>query len=197
MLAKMAGILRDVVGDPWIRKIQLLVGEWRSKFFQLYGEHPSIIAFVLSICAVLVVSRLHILPVLLQKCYLYTYSFIFMIASADTKGLKKVDPPPLNVSGAKLVEKRRVVFLRHGESEWNLVFNKKPIILLPFRLVIALIREWLMIFLHPGVVDSIFIDSPLNQEGMEQAIELNKGYAHRHAIQELRTSQRFTVKRRI
>jgi hypothetical protein len=35
----------------------------------------------------------------------------------------------------RVVREKYVVFIRHGESEWNLIFNKKPRILLPVRLV--------------------------------------------------------------
>lgn len=65
---------------------------------------------------------------------------------------------------------KRVIFIRHGESDWNSVFNKGfGITFLP-RLIYALIKETLL-FLF---LDSIFIDSPLNEEGFEQAKKLSQ-----------------------
>ena len=37
----------------------------------------------------------------------------------------------------------RIIFVRHGESAWNLIFNVGPKILVPFKAVHALLRETL------------------------------------------------------
>lgn len=80
----------------------------------------------------------------------------------------------MTVTGSK-----RLLFIRHGESEWNQIFNKGSKALLPFKAVVALIREIRTFFaLDAG---SVLYDSPLNQEGLEQAQELAqllRGEAH-------------------
>ncbi|CAD7941165.1 unnamed protein product [Amoebophrya sp. A25] len=98
---------------------------------------------------------------------LWLYAAIYMVISCDARGLKKLPPPPPeSVPSIKVRRERTIFFLRHGESEWNFVFNKKPVILAPFRLVYTCIKEF---FLFGR--DSLFLDSPLNTEGLTQAAE--------------------------
>jgi hypothetical protein len=117
----------------------------------------------------------------LTKLQLYVEGMLFMVMSKDAKGLgPKYNPDP------KLVEKKptvtkRIVFIRHGESDWNDVFNKGfgPSMLV--RLVKAMIREMKLLV----TMDSVFLDSPLNLEGIEQAKELSRfleGEAKRGAL---------------
>ena len=79
----------------------------------------------------------------------------------------------------KTTASKRLLFIRHGESEWNLIFNKGSKALLPFKAIFALFREIRMFLaLDAG---SVLYDSPLNQEGLEQAQELAqllRGDAH-------------------
>ena len=79
----------------------------------------------------------------------------------------------------KTTASKRLLFIRHGESEWNLIFNKGSKALLPFKAIFALFREVRMFLaLDAG---SVLYDSPLNQEGLEQAQELAqllRGDAH-------------------
>lgn len=63
--------------------------------------------------------------------------------------------------------RKTVIFIRHGESDWNEIFNKNKLLLLP-RLVWGIIRETLYI----PTSHSVFIDSPLSKEGIGQAITL-------------------------
>jgi len=66
---------------------------------------------------------------------------------------------------------KRIIFIRHGESEWNVVFNQwghgkwKTF---PIRLSNAIIKEKEL--LH--TLDSVFIDSPLSKVGAHQATQL-------------------------
>jgi broad specificity phosphatase PhoE len=62
-----------------------------------------------------------------------------------------------------------VIFIRHGESDWNLIFNKNKLLLLP-RLIWGLIREACNYMFD----NSVFIDSPLSSEGVRQATDLQK-----------------------
>ena len=63
--------------------------------------------------------------------------------------------------------RKTVVFVRHGESDWNEIFNKSKLLLLP-RLLYGVFRELLYI----PTSHSIFIDSPLSKEGIGQALTL-------------------------
>jgi hypothetical protein len=87
-----------------------------------------------------------------------------MLCSTDKKWNKKKVPNPDLIKKVKDKRTKRLIFIRHGESEWNLIFNKGVVMLLP-RLIKAWIREAFMLF----NTNSIFFDSPLNKEGLEQA----------------------------
>ncbi len=66
----------------------------------------------------------------------------------------------------------RVIFVRHCESTWNEVFNKGTLatrlLLMPIRLVNALINE----VLYSPSGGSVFLDSPLSDDGLVQARSL-------------------------
>ena len=61
---------------------------------------------------------------------------------------------------------KTIVFIRHGESDWNEMFNKGfwPIGF-TYRVLRGVIRELLFF----ATTDSVFYDSPLSQEGVDQA----------------------------
>jgi broad specificity phosphatase PhoE len=65
-----------------------------------------------------------------------------------------------------------LILIRHGESEWNGVFNKGSgvmrFVMMPFRFVLALYKE-LVISFSGG---SVFLDSPLNDDGVDQVCML-------------------------
>jgi broad specificity phosphatase PhoE len=84
----------------------------------------------------------------------------------DKKWSKKSIPEP-NLIADLPKEEKILIFIRHGESDWNLIFNK-GLFKMPFRLVRAFFRELTMLATN----DSSFYDSPLNEEGMEQAEQL-------------------------
>ena len=69
------------------------------------------------------------------------------------------------------METKRYIFIRHGESEWNEVFNRgfHPI-KFPIRLIKAIIREFILLVSK----DSIFVDTPLCDTGKKQAEKLYK-----------------------
>lgn len=92
-----------------------------------------------------------------------------MALSKDGKGVgPKYNPDPKLMVNYN--DKKTIIFLRHGESDWNNVFNKGINISMIKRFFSSLIEEYMMIF----KLDSKFIDSPLNAEGLEQAYELRK-----------------------
>lgn len=104
----------------------------------------------------------------LCKIHLFLGGLLFMVVSKDSKGLgPKYNADPDSIASKPTVIKR-IIFIRHGESDWNDVFNKGfgPSMLI--RLVKAFIREICLL----TTMDSIFFDSPLNDDGIEQAKEL-------------------------
>ncbi|KAH8065698.1 hypothetical protein JL722_75 [Aureococcus anophagefferens] len=104
----------------------------------------------------------------LQKIRLYVYGALLMVFGRDKRWTRRpLDTAALAALGPTA---KRIIFIRHGESEWNLIFNKGPKPLLPFKAILGLVREIKMFFaLDMG---SVLYDSPLNQEGLEQAQEL-------------------------
>jgi len=123
-------------------------------------------------------NEMVLIKVIFRKIRVWWESIFFMILSKDQKGLGikycdakyNTDPNGVLQKGLDKTSVKRIVFLRHGESDWNNVFNKGfgPGILV--RLVKALLTEASMIFR----LDSPFLDSPLNMEGIEQALELSR-----------------------
>jgi hypothetical protein len=54
-----------------------------------------------------------------KKLSIYMSSISFMIVSKDNKGLgPKKNPDPAELKG-KPSEKKQIIFIRHGESDWN------------------------------------------------------------------------------
>ena len=105
----------------------------------------------------------------LHKCFLFLLGLGHLILSRDRKWSKSKLPDPDDIKNCADARKVRLIFIRHGESEWNEVFNKGKIKIVP-RLLRALARELGLFFTG----DSIFIDSPLNEEGLSQVHVLRR-----------------------
>ena len=105
----------------------------------------------------------------LHKCLLFLLGLAHLILSRDRKWSKRKLPDPDEIKHCKDCRKIRLIFIRHGESEWNEVFNKGKIKIFP-RFIRALFRELGLFFTG----DSIFIDSPLNEEGLSQVHALRQ-----------------------
>lgn len=65
---------------------------------------------------------------------------------------------------------KRVVFVRHAESEWNEVFNRPGLLRGLAAFCRAVVREWLLL----PTTDSVFVDSPLSRRGLFQARTLQQ-----------------------
>jgi hypothetical protein len=104
----------------------------------------------------------------LRKVTMLGQALAHLALSRDKKWSKKKLPEPDLIKGLPANKSVRIVFVRHGESIWNEIFNKGKAKLLP-RLFLALLREG---FMWPSE-DSIFFDSPLNDEGIAQARKLH------------------------
>jgi hypothetical protein len=94
------------------------------------------------------------------------------LVASDEKRWKrsKVDPKTLATRATKT---RTVVFIRHGESTWNEVFNRKFDHTFPVRLIGGVIAELGKFFAR----DSFFLDSPLSATGVAQARALRAHFA--------------------
>lgn len=151
----MDDVLQRVVSHPLVRKV------WVDTFGCNDITPATLLSVLLSICIVLVFG-LTFLP----KARLAAWSVWYFLASGDKKLLKATDTA---IDKANPDCRRvTIVFIRHGESKWNSVFNVGSKLLLPWRLLKALISELMVLF----ALDSIFFDSPLNSEGIKQACEL-------------------------
>ena len=144
---------------------------------------------VLIVLLVLVATRLHgihalLLPaqrqtsvanvpaMMLRKAWLLVFGAVFLVFSSDKvskKQLKKAHAT--QAAGGGGVEREvRLIFMRHGESVWNYVFNRGfgPSFLV--RLVRVTLHE---LYLLPWD-DSAYIDSPLSALGLEQCEALQR-----------------------
>ncbi len=133
-----------------------------------------ILAFVLlCVCIWINSSKPHenrLVKVVLQKMMMYLDGIYFMIICKENKGLgPKKNPDPDNIKDVPC-KMKRIIFIRHGESDWNDVFNKGFGPMLLVRLIKAMIREFFLMV----TMDSVFLDSPLNGDGTDQARELRR-----------------------
>ena len=78
---------------------------------------------------------------------------------------------------SKNIERKTIIFVRHGESSWNDTFNKgsRPVIGFVMYFVPNLIKaafvEWYF-WISGQANESWFYDSPLSQKGLEQALSI-------------------------
>ena len=144
-----------------------------------------------------VLFAMMIVPLLLtfcrQKLFIWSRGILFMFISMEKRGMNKAPDTAKLVMGTKQNRRSKtIVFIRHGESDWNEIFNKSKVLLLP-RLIRGLFRE-AMLFMSDH---SVFIDSPLSKEGVQQAEALqkfitgyrNQGNALDSIVSELKTKQ--------
>jgi hypothetical protein len=78
------------------------------------------------------------------------------------------------------IERKTIIFVRHGESTWNDTFNRgdRPMIgfVLNFvpNLIKAIAAEWFFWVILQASNESWFYDSPLSEKGLSQAIGLRR-----------------------
>ena len=97
------------------------------------------------------------------KLHLVRLGITHLLFSSDKKWKKLGDPERVTKKRSKTV-----YFVRHGESAWNVVFNKGFGKTFPKRLGNAIQKEGQLF----TTLDSVFVDSPLSALGADQAIEL-------------------------
>lgn len=158
--------LQKLAAQPYVEDGLAVIAS--SRAVQVLGENllgstdvaPHIILasiLVILICLLVVVTRV-------EKFSLAVWGWFYFFVSGDKRLRKPNDD--FDFSGNP--QTKKIIFIRHGESEWNYVFNKGFGPGFPVRLVRALISEFLMIFDQ----DSLFFDSPLSREGLRQAMAL-------------------------
>lgn len=107
---------------------------------------------------------------LLHKVTVYMACAAFFLFSGERKYAKPGTPgnPDSDDLKGKETSEITIVFIRHGESDWNEIFNRGFGPSFPVRLVKGVLRELMLL----AKVDSVFVDSPLSNLGYKQAIEL-------------------------
>lgn len=106
---------------------------------------------------------------LLMYIHLATHGFTHMALSSESS-YKSPPDPDIICGKEENPQGKTVVFIRHGESVWNEVFNRGFNIGFIFRFWRALFREALLACNY----DSVFFDTPLSHFGCSQAEELNR-----------------------
>ena len=99
-------------------------------------------------------------------------AFLHLFLSRDNKWKRPTDPEDTLVVAKKApasMKRKRVYFVRHGESIWNQVFNRGLDLGIIWRFISCVMQE-LHLLPFP---DSVFWDSPLSPLGIRQAIQLS------------------------
>ena len=92
----------------------------------LEPERPALAALGVGFCVVVACTLLFDplgRAVLFRKLALYTRGTMMMLVGRDKKWSKKGRPDPAKVAQARDKTSTRIIFVRHGESAWNLIFN--------------------------------------------------------------------------
>lgn len=120
------------------------------------------------------------LPILLYKFGLLLKTVQYLLFCNDKKWRKPMDPGAIfgpHLSAGKVVQRKTIYFIRHGESTWNDTFNKGQhrsavVFILGFvpGIIKAVVYE--LYLLLSGKLDSWFYDSPLSYLGLKQVEEL-------------------------
>ncbi len=105
-------------------------------------------------------------------------SFFHLLLSRDNvwkkSGRDAQDVISVAMRRPELVQKKRIYFVRHGESMWNEVFNRGRDLSMVWRFIAFVIQE-VNILTHP---DSVFWDSPLSPVGIRQSVQLSGWLEH-------------------
>ena len=99
----------------------------------------------------------------IYKERLFLKGVVHLLFSTDKKWRRLSDPATVSK-----VRSKQVIFVRHGESAWNVVFNRGFGASFPGRLLSAIFDELRVL----PTLDSVFADSPLSVLGCRQAQEL-------------------------
>lgn len=115
-----------------------------------------------------------------HKIKLAIQGIAYLIFCNDKTWPKQPDPKSFfqTNAGVKVIDKKTIIFVRHGESTWNDTFNKGPhrsaaVFVIGFipGLVKACTFEFYLLL--AGKIDSWFYDSPLSLLGLQQIQSLS------------------------
>jgi len=110
----------------------------------------------------------------LHKLNIWIHGIVHLVFTNETMWKPNKLDDPASLSECQNVVKKTVIFIRHGESKWNEVFNKgkgvKRFFTAGFFIRLFSAMFWETIDAVSG--DSVFLDSPLSQEGIDQAQSL-------------------------
>lgn len=104
-------------------------------------------------------------------------AFVHLFFAHDGSWKKQSDPQEtlsVALKAQASARKKRIYFVRHGESMWNQVFNRGLDFGTIWRFVACLLQE-LQLLPFP---DSVFWDSPLSPLGIRQAVQLSAWIEH-------------------
>ncbi|XP_026191234.1 uncharacterized protein LOC34618398 [Cyclospora cayetanensis] len=106
------------------------------------------------------------------KCLVTTRWVLFWVLWKDKDGLEVyVHRDRISLKRATVLRRKTIVFIRHGESIWNLCFNRGVLTPeFPLRLFLLVLCELLLLW----EFDSVLLDSPLSSLGIEQALSIRQ-----------------------
>ena len=121
------------------------------------------------------------LSAVIYRTRLYLGGLLYLLCSNDNKGIKSDVEDPGAADVQEVIQRAKMIFVRHGESTWNETFNrsKNPIFFIPRIIYSCYVDLWLLLV---GKRDSWFYDSPLSVTGFEQAESLRR---HLRTVQNL------------
>eukprot|EP00758_Cryptobia_borreli_P009432 Tbor_TRINITY_DN5479_c0_g1::TRINITY_DN5479_c0_g1_i2::g.24710::m.24710 len=133
--------------------------------------------FEFVILGLLIAVIISIVPIhynVINKSCKWISGIKYMIFAKDlpkftgTNYIKMDCKPPKRDGSNRII---RVIFVRHGQSVWNSLFNKFGI-MWPLRIIRSCVLETVHFLFHP--YESLLIDSPLSVTGVKEATELSK-----------------------
>jgi len=116
-----------------------------------------------------------------RKFEIFVTTIVYLLLCKDKKWKAPKTDPAYYFEGKadKDIEKKMIIFVRHGESTWNDTFNKGDRKTLAFiqgflpGLVKAIFMEWYF-WVTGQEVESWFYDAPLSKKGQKQADTIHK-----------------------
>lgn len=104
-------------------------------------------------------------------------AFVHLVLTRDNKWKRGGDPQETLLIASKAPEsvtRKRIYFVRHGESMWNEVFNRGLNFGIIWRFISSVLQEFHLL----PFPDSVFWDSPLSPLGIRQAVQLSGWVEH-------------------
>ena len=110
-------------------------------------------------------------PAAQRKLLLWPFAVARFLFSMDRSFNRPSEDPSFLLT--REVRRKRIYFIRHAESAWNVLFNKGFGLNFIPNLLNAIIEEFQLL----PTSDSVFLDSPLSSGGIAQALALREWIA--------------------